>query len=222
MIDPEKFEQRWNSFSSNYMRDFNSFWNWKLEIEKSNGHILDDSNLGSTHRRLCGILPGWQTYRPYGLNEQILREALEEISWAYDKIRNHSLLEFKDIPRETLRLIWTELGRVKTKNRSDYQYVMSVCKPLMMLWGQTLAFDKNVRKKIPFAAKTKSKWNFETWKSIMNGFSHKLNQSPETVEFLKEWSRKEFGTDTPAPYGRFLDIYYFTDSSKRFQQTRFL
>lgn len=210
MIEPKKFEERWETFSSKYVNDFERFWKHKLEIENNDGNILDESHLDTTHHLLYEILRGWQAYRPFGLDRDMLKKALKSISEHYKVIFNYSLKNIDEVPRTHLKSIWVELGKVKSESKSDYQYVISVCKPLMLMWGQTLAFDSKVRKNIPHPVTAKSRWKFETWISILQDFSHKINQNPEIIDFFKEWSRKEFGTVDPVPYGRFLDIYFYS------------
>ncbi|MCD6513289.1 MAG: hypothetical protein J7L07_00020 [Candidatus Odinarchaeota archaeon] len=217
-FDLEKFKRKLLSFPVKYMHDFDEFWKRKLKIECGHDHILIDLFREETYNRLCRILSKWQAYRG-GDNinpRETLRKSLERISDAYDQIRRYSLLGFNKIPVEPLELIWHELGRVKelNGNRNKYgcYYVIAVCKPLMLLWGQTLAFDTNVRKNMPLkygVAKSMNRWKFEDWRKVMVSFQKDLLRNPEFIEFLKEESLKRYGTDSVVPYGRFLDIYYY-------------
>lgn len=222
-MDSNQFIESWKSFPSKYMKHFNSFWNWRIEVEINGNHILDDAHLDDTYRKLCGVLPKWQTYRPlkFGSEKrQLLRESLESVSKAYSKIKNYSLLEFEKAPKRSLEKIWHKLGQIKTetgkRDSNGYYSIIAVCKPLMLLWGQTMAFDKRVRENIPInSLGSKHKWNFERWVQVMKDFSRKLNKNEKFTRFLKEWCREVFGTDRIVPYGRFLDIFYFTKQNSR-------
>lgn len=216
MIKLEKFKVKLSSFPSEYMRHFDSFWKWKLEVETEDKHILDDDHRRETYHRLCYILPRWQTYRN-GSNPHpliTLKRSLVTMSDAYDQIRMHSLLELSDIPNQPLELIWHELGRVKeyNGNRNDlgFYYIISVCKPFMLLWGQTLAFDSHVRKNAPyFVPKVPTKWTLKEWKRVMVEFQKILKRDSTIVDFFKDQSLKKYKNVSIVPYGRFLDIHYF-------------
>lgn len=204
------------SFPSHYMKHFDSFWKWKLKVETDHKHILDINHLEEAYGKLCYILPRWQTYRSGGnLHPLItLKASLEKISDEYNQIRKYSLLEFNDIPRQLLELIWNELGRVKeyngNRNDAGCYYIIAICKPLMLLWGQTLAFDSNVRKHTPwYVSKTRTRWTFGEWKKVMEKFQESLQEDSEIVDFFKIKSLEKYGNDSFVPYGRFLDIYYY-------------
>ena len=224
MFNAEEFENRIKIYSviNGYEDDFIKFWKWKLETETENVHILDYVHRDETHRKLCEMAGKWQTYRPIGGWRETLRDSLERIADAYNQIRKHSLLEFHDIPQEPLKLIWHELGRVKEKNgdrSSDgIYYAVAITKPLMFLWGQTLAFDSNVREFVPFCGIQKTmlkatKWNFETWRKAVEGSSDFLKQNSAIIDLSKKISIEKYGTDSIVPYGRFLDIYYWIGGS---------
>lgn len=112
-------------------------------------------------------------------------------------------------------MIWHELGRVKEPNgntRRDWGYsIISICKPLILLWGQTLAFDSRVRANIPnqYNILMGHRSPLTTWKEVMIRFQEDLKQNPKIVDCFKEESLKRFGNNSIVPYGRFLDIYYF-------------
>ena len=154
MIDLERFKSFFSHYNS-WLWDFIDFWKWKLEIETDGKHILDDNFREKTFRKLSFILPRWQTYRPFSSSQclRILKNSLERVSDAYSTIKGYSLLEFNEIPDEPLELIWHELGRTKeehgNKNHGGWYYTVAVCKPLMLLWGQTLAYDSIVRENVP-------------------------------------------------------------------------
>lgn len=221
MIDLKKLEYKFQSFPSNYMYDFDEFWKWKLKIENEDEHILDNKHLKVTYEKLIRILGGWQYFRSgkgYHVSPSVtLRDSLEKLSDVYNQIRIYTLLEFSDIPTKPLELIWHELGCVKEfdgNKRLDGCYnAIAVCKPLMLLWGQTLAFDSQVRRNIsPIgkAPKYGTRWKFETWRRVMKSFQEEeLKQNSEIVEIFKKESRDRYGNDSFVPYGRFLDIYYF-------------
>jgi len=214
VVDLEQFE----SFLSNYndlMWDYINFWKWKLKVENKKEHILDDKHIETAFRRLSRILPRWQTYRPFDASKclQILRKSLQRISDAYDTIRGYSLLEFNEAPNESLELIWHELGRTKERggriNRTGRYYVVAICKPLMLLWGQTLAYDSLVRQKAPFWMPKDCRWSFEDWKRVTGEIQRYLKQNSQITDFLKKKSKEMYGTDSLVPYGEFLDYYYW-------------
>lgn len=215
MIDLERFEYKLLSFPSKYMADFDNFWKWKLKVEIEDAHILDDNHRRETYSKLRDILAQWKAYRnsrnfyPW----RTLEFSLETISNAYDQIRMYDLLEFSVIPDQLLKLIWHELGRVKeyngNRNDTGRYYIISVCKPLMLLWGQTLAFDSHVRENTPYYVPQKTRWTFREWKMVMERFQESLQRNSEIVDSFKEKSRRKYGTESIVPYGRFLDIYYF-------------
>lgn len=204
------------SFPSHYMKHFDDFWKWKLKVETDNKHILDINHRKESYRKLSYILPRWQTYRSGGNIHPLttLKTSLEKISDAYNQIRECSLLEFNDVPRPPLELIWHELGRTKeyngNRNDTGSYRIIAICKPLMLLWGQTLAFDSHVREHTPwYVPKTRSRWRFVEWKKVMEKFQESLQQDSEIVDFFKIKSLEKYGNDSFAPYGRFLDIYYY-------------
>jgi len=220
-FDLELFKEKQEKFkqfdSSTFPYSFREFWKWKTSIETNKGHILDEYHRKETFRRLGETLKRWQWHRPYNFIEVAgrLKDALEKIHDAYNQVRNYSLLEFSEIPNDLLELIWHELGCVKTdeeRNPTGYYLVMGTTKPLMFLWGQTLAFDSIVRKRMPrFDVRGVSGdyWNLETWKGVMMRFQEGLKRQPEVVVLLKEVSRKEYRTTSIIPYGQFLDLYYW-------------
>ena len=218
-----KVEVPSNKGSINYINQYNDFWNWKISVEQHNyRHILDAVHLDDTCKRLLEILPRWQTYRGVKCNyEEGLPMALARISDAYNELRQHSLLELRQVSDATLRYIWDVLGRVKEElgNRrvnQDY-FIIAVCKPLMFLWGQTLAFDSinrmNIRKddslRLTDRLESGSRWTYSQWKSVMQDFQRELLQSPEIINHCQSHSRRVFGSDSFVPYGRYLDLYYY-------------
>jgi len=219
MFDIEKLKSRIDSFPSRYMKNFDYVWKWKIRIE-SNGsaNIFDDKHRGEAYRRLCTILPKWQTYRN-GDNADPLRtlkESLANISEAYNQLRTYTMLDFDSIPFETLETVWHELGRVKEYNGKRNEYgpysIISVCKPLLLIWGQTLAFDSFVRKHIPRsyrAPRYSNRWSLDEWMRVMKEFSECLKKDRKTLEFIGNESEEKYGKDAIIPYGRFLDVYYW-------------
>lgn len=226
IIDLKQFRSRLETFALlDYAGDFNGFWRWKLRTDTKNGHVLDDNHRRETYHRLCRILPRWLTYRPYDSTVclRILGDSLKSISDAYDQIRSYTLLEFNEIPDKPLELIWHELGRAKeengNRNPGGYYYIVAISKPLMFLWGQTLAFDSIVRGFMPkfnIRGLRDNKWVFRTWKRVMESFQEDLKQQPDCVELFKETSREKYGTDSLVPYGQFLDLYYWVKGKEYF------
>lgn len=222
MFDLREFENRLyinrHLVTKPYTDSFDDFWKWKCkhETKTEHEHILDDNHRADTYNMLCDMAGKWQVYRPQksGWREG-LKISLEKIAKAYDQIRGHSLLEIDKIPQEPLKSIWHELGRIKSDNSDGcYYYTVAITKPLMFLWGQTLAFDSNVKKtmsdiKIPKGKIKATTWNFETWTTSLKRFSNILKQDPEVVKFIGEKSAELYGPGCVIPYGRFLDIYYW-------------
>jgi hypothetical protein len=166
----ERLIERLDRFPDRYFKNFDHIWKWKLRRENEDTSILHKYHIDEAHERLSVILPRWQTYRN-GENSRplkTLKESLKNISEAYEIIRQFSLLDFEDIPKDSLEKIWHELGRVKEfegrKNQGAYYYAIAVCKPLLLIWGQTLAFDSKVRKNLPSnygISKYRSRMTFE-------------------------------------------------------------
>ena len=216
MIDLKEFGFKLRSFPSDYMRHFDEFWLRKLQIENSNGHVLDGTHLKETGDILLPILKRWQTYRPLAISEDTFFNCLGRISTAYNQIRSYSLINFKQIPRQSLELIWHELGSLKQphekKNDEGWYTLISACKPLTLLWGQTLPFDTNNRLNIPSKyrlSKEDPRCDFRTWLSIMEELQEDLSQDKPAMNYFKSLSLKKYGTSSVVPYGRFLDIYFF-------------
>lgn len=217
MLNLELLEKRMQSFPTNYMDNFDYIWKWKLQIEREGKSILTN-DLKSTHFRSAKILNRWQTYRNGDNKDSIgtLKEALENITEAYNQIKEYTILEFNEMPIEPLHTIWHELGRVKEKDGQKNQWglysIIAVCKPLLLLWGQTLAFDSKVRKNIAGVyqiPRYNSRWGFNVWFDGMRNISNALNDSPSCIKALKKLSSIRYGEEIRVPYGRFLDIYYF-------------
>jgi len=220
MLQLSQMKEALQTFPRDYMSDFDSFWKWKAERESADGRILDDDHLGEAYWKLRGILGRWQYFRSGGgyVHDpgRTLGHSLRAMADAYSRIREHTLLEFGDVPNQPLRSIWHELGRVKEYDGSpndwgDYS-VISICKPLMLLWGQTPAFDSKVRGHLPWGydvSKYKYRWTFEDWKTVMTLLHGDLTDNEELVDFMKIESLRRYGTEAAIPYGRFLDIYYW-------------
>ncbi|MGD0995712.1 MAG: hypothetical protein ABR909_09355 [Candidatus Bathyarchaeia archaeon] len=219
MFDLEELQSRLISFPEEYVSNFNYVWKRKIEIESSgNASVLDDSHRDEIYRRLCSILPKWQTYRPMDNTPCLatLKNSLVNISEAYNQLRKHTLLDFENIPNEALESVWHELGKAKENGGEMNDYgsysVISICKPLLLIWGQTLAFDSKVRKNMLQKYridKYSGNWNLREWKNIMILLSRELNEDKNAIEFMKKKTVEWYGKNTPVPYGRFLDIYYF-------------
>lgn len=219
MLDLGLFSKRLELYDRlDYTSDFEEFWEYKFKTETDKVQILDDDFRIDTYRMMCRILPKWKTYRGVrGIRwKESLKDSLKNMSEAYNRVRNYSLLEFDDIPIEPLNLIWHELGRIKerngNRNPNGIYYVVAVTKPLMFLWGQTLAFDSNVRAHTPSSfnvSKYMTRWSFEDWRNIMLKFQDGLNKQQEDVAFINQVSYEKFGAYSIVPYGQFLDLYYW-------------
>jgi len=217
MVDQERLERKLQSFPKEYMRDFDYFWTWKLQVETEAMHILDEAHRKIAYSKLVQVLARWQAYRrSRNPNPWLtLKHSLDRISEYYNHIRKYSLLEFHNIPDDALEFIWHELGRVKEyeseRNSSGRYYVISVCKPLMLVWGQTPAFDSNVRAHIAYTHNclSRNRWTFEEWKEMMSEMKEEISHDQEILGFMRRKSLEKYGNDVIVPYGRFLDIYYF-------------
>jgi hypothetical protein len=222
MIDINSLTTSLQSFSSGYRtrkydKQFNDFWVWKNQVEKTES-ILNEVHVNETWNRLRKILGGWQTYRgtrndyPYS----DLKTSLNDIVESFKVLNEYSILDFEKIPVPTLESLWHNLGRVKEPkgemNDEGNYFVIAVCKPLMLLWGQTLAFDQRVRFSLPkkFQVFMKDrKWTLSRWHSIMRSISNWLNTQPDLVDFIEQESARRYGENMKIPYGRFLDIHFF-------------
>jgi hypothetical protein len=221
MFDSLKLHRALESFPIKYLQDFNDFWILKNKVENQDTSILDDKHIDVTHTTLYKILKRWQTYHPEINSDpsKTLKISLKNMRNDYEQIRKYTLLNFKDIPEFTLRMIWHELGRVKeyegeTNEGGDY-YAIAVTKPLLLLWGQTLAFDTRVRRNLPRRHRVSAldfKMGFSKWYGVMSSLSVELNESPEFIKEVQIISKEWFGESAATPYGRFLDIYYWMRS----------
>ena len=222
MFASSEFERRFASFPPNYLENFNYVWKWKVKVESnSENYILDKEHRREAYARLSNILPKWQTYRNgNNVNSlKTLRDSLDCIWQEYDLLRKYTLLDFDDIALEPLKKIWHELGRVKEsegkKNPAGCYSAVAVSKPLLLIWGQTPAFDSFVRKNMSLSfdlPKYSCNWTFEQWIRIMGKLSKALRENEKTVKFLKEKSSQLYGQKAVVPYGRFIDIYYWEGS----------
>jgi hypothetical protein len=170
------------------------------------------------------IMRYWQTYRP--LDTEICSErlavSLKEMADAYDNVRKYDLLTLDKAPIDDLKIIWNKLGRVKetdgAEKRVSNYYVIAVCKPLMFLWGQTIAFDnlvRNILRNIGFKWFTDNKWTFDLWYRVMNYYRKQVIEQPEFIELSKICSKEMFGTEEFVPYGQFLDLYYWVKAKEK-------
>jgi len=79
----------------------------------------------------------------------------------------------------------------------------------MLLWGQTLGFDKNVRNNSPNWVSKNHRWSFNMWYRVMKRFQETLLKEPNVITAFNEEAHARYGSESIVPYGRFLDIYYF-------------
>jgi len=184
----------------------------------SSAHILDDNHRKEAYAKLCNILPKWQTYRNGDNSEPLktLERALINIAEEYNQLRNYTLLEFDKIPIELLAKVWHELGRVKEKNgsrnKNGYYSAIAVTKPLLLMWGQTPAFDSRVRSHMAQSysiPKYSCNWRLDDWTRATNQLSETLKTSVKLAEFMKEETIRRYGEKTTVPYGRYIDVYYW-------------
>ncbi|HVP96760.1 hypothetical protein [Methanoregula sp.] len=214
------FKMAYQNFPRSYHSDFDCFWNWKNKIESEKDHILDSQNLDRTCQKLLSILKKWQYFRGPKSKEKPhknLKVALSNISDEYAIIRNLTLLEIEKFPYESFHIIWQELGNMKTladEASSQQPLVISICKPLMLIWGQTLAFDTKVRNNFTrdqdIRKLNKYRWSLNEWFYSLYLCNKLLNENEEFKYYLTNCSVKKYRKKGPVPFGRLLDIYYFT------------
>jgi hypothetical protein len=225
-FDPQKMRERFEVFkkidAQSYPFSFSEFWRRKVQIEAQGDSILSEKNAQATYNKLSVTLKGWRWHRPYSFAKfaENLQTALVNIRENYDTIKGHSLLELQAIANDHLRSIWDELGAVKDlrKNKGGYYLVMPTTKPMMFLWGQTLAFDVIVRGLMPrfgMSGLHDFRWTYETWKQVMTKFADILRAQPQLTDVIKEISLKEYRTDSMVPYGQFMDLYFWASDPKR-------
>jgi len=218
------FKEAYRNFPQNYQNDFDDFWLWRNKIETKTEHILDRDHLDGTFNRLSPILKKWQYNRGPKCDEKPLdnlKLALNNISEEYAKIRNLSLLDISQFELELFQKIWNEIGDVKIIKKEEPDenpLVISICKPLMLIWGQTLAFDTKVRKNFSYEYEksflNKYRWSSNEWLYSLYLSNSLLKENKKFTEYLRTCSIKKYGKDCPVPYGRFLDIYYFSSRKK--------
>jgi len=224
MINVAKMRTNLEAFSNGFRSkkydfQFNDFWLWKKNIEETHAGILDDRNFEEANKKLRKILSSWQTYRGTKNNYPYrdLKKALKNIEGSINEIKNVSLPELSssDILND-LEIIWHELGSVKEPNGEkcdDGKYfIIAICKPLMLLWGQTLAFDARVRFGLSRCFETRyddRKWGFSKWVEILMGISDQIGENIELLDFMNDEAEIRYGKNAIIPYGRFIDIYYF-------------
>ncbi len=217
-FDIQDFEKKWTLAKEgkplpknrNSLAEFGSFWKYKLSVESLPlSHILDSKHLNETLQNLK-ILKKWQYFRnsdvPFEKAWEIFVKGLQKIASSYNKLRKYSLLEFKNIPEDILKEIWeTPFKSPKT--------VMSVCKLFMFIWGQTLAFDSQIRKNIPFAFTDTYAYAYtlKKWQNIMGKYSDYLNSHRDVKNFFDNLAFKEYGNNSIVPYGRFFDFWYWAE-----------
>jgi len=217
-FDIQRFRNKWSLAKEgkplpknrNSLAEFGSFWKYKLSVESlPSSHILDSRHFDETLQRLK-ILKKWQYFRnsdvPFEEAWEIFVKGLQKIVPLYNELRKYSLLKFKSIPEDILKEIW------ETPFKSP-QTVMSVCKLFMFIWGQTLAFDSQIRENIPFAFGDNHAYAYtlEKWQNIMGKYSDYLNSRRDIKESFDNLALQEYGNDKIVPYGRFFDFWYWAE-----------
>ncbi|MFO7996934.1 MAG: hypothetical protein R6U93_07360 [Dehalococcoidia bacterium] len=221
-MDAHSFIAKLNSpvmYPTVYERSYNDFWEWKIEVEAGGTcHILDDRHRDDACKRLLKVLPSWKTYRRVKCDYKTwLPISLSNIVDAYDQIRKYDLLSFDRIPIAPLKLIWHELGRVKTvsyqRTQDGKYFVIAVCKPLMFIWGQTPPFDSrnraNIIKDRLYRLPNGGRWSFDWWRLILDDLRQALLLNPSIINDCEGRANQIWKSSHIIPYGRLLDIYYF-------------
>jgi hypothetical protein len=224
-INIDVWRRRYHDFKKiDYANSYYDFWKWKLDVELSGGSILDDSHRETAFDLLAARVGNWMVYRPLDLFTCLprLKRGLEAIQSPYENIRKYDLLSFNKAPRDQLKIIWNKLGSVKEtrgdENPTSCYFTVAATKPLMFIWGQTLAFDDYVRKimpTMPLAGIDTDRWTFTLWYTAMNRFQEWVLEQEEYIEVMRETARTNFGSDELVPYGQFIDLYYWLAVKKR-------
>ena len=200
------------------MRNFTDYWLWKSRMESAGRSILDKEHIEETHLKLLAVLKKWQTYRNGSNSDtsKTLKEALWNIREEYDHLRGFSLLRFREMPKGELEVVWRELGRVKeTEGRVNVggrYYAVAATKPMLLLLGQTPAFDTKVRGNLPArygVRVTDYKLSFSKWWGVMSELSRELKESTEFVGECEAASRRLWKDSTVTPFGRLIDVYFW-------------
>ena len=224
MIDIKEFERRYRTFekldNSNYPYTFKRFWLYKLKVENNESHILDIENRTKTATQLGHILKLWKWHEPFEFDScyKKMEKSLETISDSYARIRNFNLTEFNKVPENDLRRIWNEFSTIKYENnKSNFigEIVETITRPLMLLWGQTPAFDSVVRTKMILSncpGFNNQRWEFRLWLRVMNELQQILFKNSELVDVFRKKSQEKYGITTIVPYGHFFDLYYWTEN----------
>lgn len=216
-LDTDRLKARINSFPSAYNRVFDDFWRYKSAVEGQGGALLDGSHFARTAERLMEALRSFQAYRPVPYVEWSRRftPALMRARGALTEIQSYSLLELDRVDKDCLKTIWAELGRVKDVSHSllGWTYVVGIGKPLMFLWGQSPRFDSKNRVEMGSElsmALLSNYCGFEEWYSLFCLIGSRLAVSPECIGIMKRVSAKRYGGFARVPYGRFVDMYYWS------------
>ena len=225
MIDIQEFEKRYTTFekldNANYPYTFKRFWSYKLKVENKDSHILDRENRTKTATPAWDIyLKLWKWHEPNEFDPcfKKMEKSLETISDSYDRIRHFNLTEFDMIPENDLRRIWNEFSQIKDENnKSNFigEIVETIARPLMLLWGQTPAFDSVVRTKMVLSncpGFSNQRWEFRLWLRVMNELQQILNDNSELVAAFRKKSQEKYGIATIVPYGQFFDLYYWIEN----------
>ena len=95
MLPPSNiFHINISDFNSKYPNSrFNSFWQYKQQVEKTGASVLDDPHLDQTTTHIDGMLldPVWGLVRTGIPPYPVVRRILQGIAPSYDKIRHINL-----------------------------------------------------------------------------------------------------------------------------------
>ena len=214
----QKFDRKYCSFNKKYESDFDTFWRWKIHVESDNAHILDKMHFNETFHKLSRVLSGWQYARGADAESDVwnnLKDSLWKISSEYAELRQFSLLDLENIDIRLLEKIWNQMCSIKEYHNqpTDTPLIMSIGKPLMLLWGQTTALDSKVRKNLyneySLTFFNVNRWTFKQWLGSLYLNYKFLKENSYFIDVIDKKSLEKYGVTQPVPYGRFLDIYYF-------------
>ena len=220
MLPPSNtFHNNISGFNSrNPNSRFNSFWQYKQQVEKTGASILDQDHLDQTTTHIDGMLrdPVWGVVRtgipPYPIVKSILRG----IADTYLKLRNITLGSGKMATiRHDLALTYAGLRQIANTHQSNNDpdtsgsyFITAKSKVLMFIWGQTPGFDSRVRANFksslhPEMSKDKGRYTPDEFCDILEKLDTWVQAWPDTN------GGKSLQSLYPAwPTGRIIDVTY--------------
>lgn len=204
---------------------FDSFWQYKMQVESAGGSILDRDHIDDTATHLSKMLdhPGWELSRLGVPSVPSIRRILKGIAEPYEVIRKVALGQgIMSNVKSPLAEIYTGLTGISHTRWADPDefgsyYIMGKSKVLMFIWGQTPGFDSKVRARF-------DSWTHPPFPSLLphlceEDVRYMPNQYCAILEELDQWvqawptnnGRNCFGSLCPEwPVGRIIDVVYYS------------